>query len=200
MKSKLLRLFILFLLSLFLSSCLSLTSGLSHQNSGAGSLSLEYRLNKKAIGIQKDSINSSNLIPLPLSRNDFDEMTAQAPGITLRSFSETEDSDYVYIETEVNYESLNDLSSFLGFPIEFSSSGNLDTLVLKIYEAEAAVSSDTQSILDSVFVDDTLSFEFSFPRNVINSSYGAVNGRTVTYEISLPDVYRQSGFIWTLEW
>lgn len=200
MKSKLLRLFILFLLSLFFSSCLSLTSGLSHQNSGAGSLSLEYRLNKKTIGIQKDSINSSNLIPLPLSRNDFDEMTAQVPGITLSSFSETEDSDYVYIETEVNYDSLNDLSSFLGFPIEFSSSGNLDTLVLRIYEAEAAVSSDTQAILDSVFADDTLSFEFSFPRNIRSSSYGAVNGRTVTYEISLPDVYRQSGFIWTLEW
>jgi len=200
MKSKLLRLFILFLMSLFFSSCLSLTSGLSHQNSGAGSLSLEYRLNKKAIGIQKDSINGSNLIPLPLSRNDFDEMTAQVPGITLSSFSETEDSDYVFIETEVNYESLNDLSSFLGFPIEFSSSGNLDTLVLKIYEAEAAVSSDTQSILDSVFADDTLRFEFSLPRNIRNSSYGAVNGRTVTYEISLPDVYRQSGFIWTLEW
>lgn len=200
MKSKIMRLFILLLLSLFLSSCLSLKSGLNHQGSGSGSFSLEYRLNKKAIGIQKDSVNNKNLIPLPLSRNDFDEISALEPGITLGSFSETEDVDYVYIEAELEYQSLNDLSIVLGFPVEFTSNGNLNTLTFKIYDAETPVSSDSQSILDSVFADDTLSFEFTFPRNIRNSSYGTVNGRTVTYEISLPALYRQSGFIWTLEW
>lgn len=200
MKSKIMRLFILLLLSLFLSSCLSLKSGLAHEGSGSGNFSLEYRLNKKAIGIQRDSVNNKNLIPLPLNRNDFDEITALDPGITLLSFSETEDINYVYIEAEVEYESLNNLSSFLGFPIEFISNGNLDTLTLKIYDAVAPVSEDTQLILDSVFADDTLNFEFSFPRNIRSSTYGSIDGRTVTYEISLPALYKQSGFIWTLEW
>jgi len=200
MKSKILWPSLLMILSLFLSSCLSVTSSLSHQSSGAGSLSLEYRLNKKAVGIQKDSINGRNLIPLPLSRADFDEIVSVSPGIALQSYSESEDIDYVYIETEIDYENLNDLGSFLGFPVEFTSTGNTDTLVLKIYEAETAVSSETQSILDTVFTDDTLRFEFSFPRNIQNSSFGTVSGRTVSYEISLPELYRQNGFVWTLEW
>ncbi|MDC7235274.1 MAG: hypothetical protein PQJ58_18725 [Spirochaetales bacterium] len=200
MKTKSLQLTILLLLSLFLSSCLTITSGLNHESSGSGSLSLDYQLNKKAVGIQKDSISGGNLIPLPLSRNDFDEIAAVNPGITLRSYSESEDSDSVYISTELDYENLSDLSDFFGFPVEVTTQGNISTLTLKIYEADTPVSSETQSILDSVFSDDSLQFEFTFPRNIRNSSYGSVNGRTVTYEISLPEVYRQSGFVWILEW
>ena len=200
MKSGVLRLCIILSLATLFSSCLTLSSSVNHQRSGAGSVSMDYRLNKKAVGIQKDSVSGDNLIPLPLNRDDFEQVAAGLPGITLRSFSESEDSDYVYIETSLDYQSLDDLAELIGIPIDYSNEGTRGSMTLRIYEGNAPVSAETQAILDSVFADDTMTFEFTMPANILSSSYGTVSGRTVSYEVNLPDVYRRDSFIWSLEW
>ncbi|MDC7239508.1 MAG: hypothetical protein PQJ50_04010 [Spirochaetales bacterium] len=200
MKSGLLRLCILLIFTVAFSSCLSLNSSVNHQRSGAGSLNLDYRLNKKAVGIQKDSVTGSNLIPLPLNETDFQQISSAVPGITLRSFSETEDSDYVYITAALDYQSLDDLARLLGISIDYEYEGTRGTMTLRIYESDSPVDSNTMAVLDSVFADDSLEFEFTLPAAVDSSNYGTINGRTVSYKVNLPDIYRQDDFIWTMEW
>ncbi len=199
MKSKVLLLGLICTALLF-SSCLTLTTGLVHQSSGAGRISLDYKISKKAAGIQKDSVTGENLIPLPVNRSDFEELAAVTPGISLESFSESEDTDSVTISAGLNYQSLNDLAQFFGFPVDYSSSGNTETLVLSIYKPEGTPDTKTLSIINSLFADDVLTFEMTFPRNIRSSSFGEISGRTVRFSIPLPDVYKRDDFVWTLEW
>jgi len=199
MKSKFL-LISMMLTTLLLSSCLTMTTGLVHQSSGSGKLSLDYRINRKAAGIQKDSVTGENLIPLPVNKSDFDELVALSSGLSLNSFSETDDADFIYIKAELGYQTLNDLGSFFGFPVEYTSQGDIDTLVLSIYKGDSPIDSSTQSIINSLFSDDTLTFELTFPRNIKSSNFGDISGRTVKYSTPLPEVYRNGSFIWTIEW
>jgi hypothetical protein len=193
-------LILLTLLMVSLSSCLTIMTGLDHSSSGAGRLSLDYRINKKAAGVQKDSVTSENLIPLPVKRSDFDELAALYPTVTIRTYSEREDTEFIYIETELEYQDINDLSLFLGFPIEFSTAGNLSILTMHIFDGNGPLDRETLSIIDSLFSEDKLSFELTFPRALQSSNYGSINGRTVNFDISIPDVYRQNSLIWTVEW
>jgi len=199
MKSKVLLISVI-LTTLLFSSCLSVTTGLVHQSSGSGKVSLDYRIDRKAAGIQKDSVTEENLIPLPVNRADFEELTSLIPGVSLASYSETEDRDYISINAELDYQDLNDLGQFFGFPVEYTTEGNTDILVLGIFEGDAPLDSRTLSIINSLFSEDTLTFELTFPRNIRSSSFGDVSGRTVRFSIALPDVYKRDNFIWTIEW
>jgi len=189
-------------LVLFLSSCLSVTTDMTLRDSGAGRLQLDYRLNKMAAGIQKDSLKDRNLIPLPVNEQDFVDTAALVPGITLRNYSYREDSEYIYISSQLDFSSTADLTTFLGFPVVLDTAGGTSRLVMRLFEQEEPVSPETRDILASLFADDSLDFRLTLPGAVTSTSHGSVegNGRTVAYTVPIPEVYSSSSFIWTVEW
>ncbi|QEN07719.1 hypothetical protein EXM22_06845 [Oceanispirochaeta crateris] len=191
---------LLLLLIVSLTSCLTITTGLDHSASGAGRLSLDYRINKKAAGVQKDSITSQNLIPLPIKRSDFDELTALNPSVSVRSYSETEDSEYIYINAELDYQNIIDLSEFLGFSIESENNGDVSSMTMHILDGTEPIDQESLNLLDSLFSEDRLVFDLTFPRNIRSSTYGSVSGRTVLFDISIPDVFRRNNLVWSVEW
>ncbi len=199
MKEKL-YLIILPLLIILLSSCLSVTTVLEHKASGSGTLTLDYRISKKAAGIQKDAHSGKNLIPLPVNEADFNETASLNPGVSLRNFSETEDSHYVYIQADLEYETLDDLEPFLGIPVDYSRSGDVNRLVLTFLDPDTQLDAESKAILGSLFAEDRLVFEMSFPSAVRSSTYGSIDGRTVAFESALVDLYGDSGFVWAVEW
>ena len=199
MKMKVYQKILPLLLMLLLSSCLSLTTVLEHKSSGSGTLTLDYRISKKSAGIQKDALTSENLIPLPLNEVDFQEIAASQPGLSVEGYSESEDSDYIYIQAELDYESLDDLEAVLGIPVDYSE-GAVNRLEMTFYESENEMDPESIAILESLFAEDQLIFEMTFPSAVRSSNYGKVDGRSVSFETALTDVYRDGSFIWTVEW
>ena len=200
MKLKVYRNILPLFLLVLLSSCLSVTTVLEHKASGSGTLTLDYRISKKSAGIQKDALGTKNLIPLPVNETDFLEMAASLSGISVRGYEDSEDSNYIYIQADIDYESLDDLGAFLGIPVNYSETGLSKRLVMTFFDSDTELDPESRAILASLFADDKLVFEMRFPSSVRSSTYGGIDGRTVTFETPLADVYEGDGFIWSVEW
>ncbi len=195
-------LFLVLLMIFSLTSCLTLNTRLEHGSSGSGKLFLEYRLDKKAIGVQKNALGDTALIPLPVNRSDFEQNALLFSEIVLKNYEEREDESYVYIKAELDYQNLDELCRFLNIPGNHKSSGTENSLTFTFLEPGTKLDADTLNIIEALFADDSLKFDFSFPDNIKSSTYGKVTGNQVSYQTSLNSVYEKGaeGFVWTISW
>ncbi len=194
--------FILIVFAFFLSSCLTVNSDLRISGQGRGSLVLDYRVSKKAAGIQRDSTPDGRLIPLPLNQNEFRQKADALSGLSITSLSSSEDPNYIYIESVISFDTLQDLSSFLGIPMRIMQEGDVTRLSVTLADPEYPVSLESRNIISSVFDDDTLSLSLTVDGTVtsVNRGQTGPNGRGALFSGDLEDLYGSSGFIWEVEW
>ena len=193
---------LLIVLTFSLSSCLTINSDLRISGPGRGSLVLDYRVSRKAAGIQRDSAPEGRLIPLPLNQNEFRQKADSLSGLSVSSLSSSEDPNYIYIESVISFDTLQDLSTFLGIPMEIIQDGNVTRLSVTLADPGNPVSLESRNIISSAFDDDTLSLSLTVDGTVtsVNKGETGPNGRGAVYSGDLMDLYGSSGFIWEVEW
>ena len=191
-------LFTIFLLS----SCLTLEADLSFRQDGSGTLSLNYTLDKKFMGIHKDGSPFDTLIPLPMSQQEFTDRAAAQSGMSLTSLSGEDDLETVSLASDLNFTSLQTLSGITGIPMELEQDGNRTSLRIVFFQQEQIVPAESVRLLSSSLLNNSIDIRIEVPGLIRSSSLGGVAGdnRSVRYRGSIDEFYEGREFVWELEW
>jgi hypothetical protein len=195
------------LASVLLVSCVGIDSALTIRDNGSGTLVLTYRVSQLVADLG-DSRSEKGIVPLPLSRSDFERSLEGAKGkVRLARFDRSENEKDITIRAEIVFESLNALSQVEAFrdaELKTTSSGSRHTFSQLIARApEEPVSEDTLRMIDSFFDGYNLTFAIEVPLPIQANSLGTVsaNKRVLTYTTSIKDIERtKSDIVLSLGW
>jgi len=195
------------LASALLVSCVGIDSTLTIRDNGSGTLVLTYRVSQLVADLG-DSRSEKGIVPLPLSRSDFERSLEGAKGkVRLARFDRSENEKDITIRAEISFESIDSLSQVEAFrdaELTATSSGSRHTFSQLIAHApEEPVSEDTLRMIDSFFDGYNLTFAIEVPQPIQVNSLGTVsaNKRVLTYTTNIKDIERaKSDIVLSLGW
>jgi hypothetical protein len=193
--------------SALLASCVGIDSTLTIRDNGSGTLVLTYRVSQLVADLG-DSRSEKGIVPLPLSRSDFERSLEGAKGkVRLARFDRSENEKDITIRAEISFESLDALSQVEAFrdaELKATSNGSRHTFSQLIARApEEPVSEDTLRMIDSFFDGYNLTFAIEVPQPIQTNSLGTVsaNKRVLTYVTNIKEIERaKSDIVLSLGW
>jgi hypothetical protein len=191
----------------FLISCVGIDSRLTIHDNGTGTLSLTYRVSQLIAGLG-DASEGRRVIPLPLTRADFDRSLESARGkVRLVRFDRSENEKDVVISVELAFDSLEALAAldaFRGAEIKTGTDGSAHTFSQLISRApRQPINEDSLRMVDAFFKGYDLTFTIEAPQPVKSSTLGTLSDdkRTLTYTTSVTDVVRtRNDLVLTMSW
>jgi hypothetical protein len=195
------------LASALLVSCVGIDSTLTIRDNGSGSLVLTYRVSQLVADLG-DSRSEKGIVPLPLSRSDFERSLEGAKGkVRLARFDRSENEKDITIRAEMAFDSLDALSrvdAFRDAELKAGSSGSERTFSQLIARApKEPVTEDTLRMIDSFFDGYNLTFTIEVPQPIQTNSLGTLsaNKRVLTYTTNIKDIERaKSDIVLSLGW
>ncbi|SLM19611.1 conserved exported hypothetical protein [uncultured spirochete] len=94
-----------------LTSCIGIDASAKIDAKGAGTLSIEYQISKDFA--QLGSLESTPMLPLPLSREDIERGLQGVQGVTLKSYSKSERGDNIIVSLMLAFDSPSSLAVYL---------------------------------------------------------------------------------------
>lgn len=193
--------------AVFLASCVGIDSRLTILDNGSGTLDLTYRVSQLLANFG-DSSDGRKIVPLPLTRSDFDRSLEAANGkVRLGAFDRSENEKDITIHVKLDFDSvdaLGSLDAFRGAEIKSGSQGGARTFSQLIARApHDPVSEDSLRMVDAFFNGYDLTFTVEAPQPVKAASLGTVseNRRSVTYTTSIRDVIRtKNDLVLSVSW
>jgi hypothetical protein len=193
--------------ALFMVSCVGIDSRLSIRDNGSGTLSLAYRVSQSVAQLGLSTAGKP-VIPLPVTRSDFERSLAQANGkVRLTKFSRSENEKDITIAAELSFDSLESLSQVDAFhdaDLKTGTDGSRRTFSQVIGRAMTTpLTDESKRMIDALFTGYDLSFTFDAPRPIQNASLGALSSdkKTLTYKTSVKDILTaQSDVVLSLSW
>ena len=190
-----------------LSSCIGIDSRLTIRDNGSGTLTLIYRVSQLVVNLGSP-VDGRNVVPLPLSRADFDRSLEAADGkVRLTQFDRTEDQNDVTIRAVLAFDSLDalaQLSAFHSADIHAAADGDNYTFSQLIAKApREPITDDSLRMVDAFFGGYDLSFRVETPKPVKSNSLGTLSDdkRTLTYKTSIKDLVRaKSDVVLSMSW
>lgn len=178
----------------FLSSCIGIDSRLTVRDNGSGTLQLTYRISQLVADLGVSSTGKS-VIPLPVSRPDFERSLAAANGrVRLTRFDKSEDQKDITIRAELSFDSLDALAKIDAFhdaDLKWGTEGGHRVFSQVVARTpKQPLSDDSRRMLDTVFDGYDLSFVVVAPQPIQGSTLGTLSDdkRTLTYKTTIKDV------------
>jgi len=190
LKTAVLALLVVFLLS----SCIGIESRIRISNDGSGQLILKYRVSRLITHLENTETNG-NVVPLPLSREEFERTVNNTDGLELVSYRRKEDEVDIHIQAKVNFDSIEALSAMdnrnkNSFSLR-SEQGNrvLNQIIYAGGDGEAPTR-DSLEMLETFFSGYNLTFIVETPTEIYKHNLGELSAdkRSVTYEISIAEI------------
>ncbi len=179
---------------LILSSCIAVDSRLTLQDDGSGTLALTYRVSQLVADLGLSSTGGT-VVPLPLSRADFDRAVESSKGkVRVTRFDRSENEKDITISVQLAFDSFDALArldAFRDAGLKLASDGTARTFTQVVARAPAQpVSDSTLQMFDALFSDYTLSFVLNVPRPITSAPVGTLSPdkRTLTYSAPVKDV------------
>jgi hypothetical protein len=179
---------------LLLTSCIGIDSRLTLQDDGSGTLALTYRVSQLVADLGLSSTGGT-VIPLPLSRTDFDRAVEGSKGkVRVARFDRSENEKDITISVQLAFDSFDALAQMDAFRdagLKLASDGTGRTYTQLIARAPARPLSDTTlQMFDALFSDYALSFALHVPRPIQSSTVGTLSSdkRTLTYSAPVRDI------------
>jgi hypothetical protein len=185
------------LLVLLLSSCIGIESDIRIRQDGSGVLTLSYTISQFIKNI--DAGRSEKQLPLPVNEEEFRRSAERIEGLRLVSLEEREDEENVYIQAELEFDSVEAVNALgrngqIGITLE--TQGNMTTFRQLIYERQQGeeVTEESLEMVETFFDGYELVYSVTVPAQVRDHTLGvlAPDGRTVTYTTTVPDILRTS--------
>jgi len=195
--------------AVFLTSCVGIDSRLTILDNGSGTLEMTYQVSQLLSNFG-DSGDGRKIVPLPLTRSDFDRSLEAAKGkVRLAAFDRSENEKDITIHVRLDFDSLDALGSldaFRGAEIKTGAGGQggghtFSQLIA--HAPQTPVSDDSLRMVDAFFNGYDLTFTVETPQPVKSASLGTVseNHRSVTYTTSVRDVIRtKSDLVLSVSW
>ena len=182
--------------AVLLSSCVGIDSRLAIRENGSGTLSLTYQVSQLVVNLG-NPVDGKNVVPLPLSRADFERSVASSNGkVRLTRFDRSENQKDVIIRVELAFDSLDAvarLDAFQSAQIRVSNDGSAHTFSQLIAKAPSEpITADSLRMVDAFFGDYSLSFSIEAPQPITTNSLGTLSSdkRVLTYKTSVGEIVR----------
>ena len=181
---------------LLMVSCVGIDSRLSIKDNGSGTLTLAYRVSQSVAQLGL-STSGKSVIPLPLSRADFERSLAQANGkVRLTKFDKSENEKDITIKAELSFDSLEALSQVEAFrdaDLKAGTDGTRRTLSQVIARVmPTPLTDESTRMVDALFAGYDLSFTVETPRPMQSASLGTLSGdkKSLVYKTTVIDVLK----------
>jgi hypothetical protein len=193
--------------ALLMMSCVGIDSKLSIRENGSGTLSLSYRVSQDVAQLGLSTAGKP-VIPLPLSRSDFERSLSQTNGkVRLTRFDRSENEKDITIKAELSFDSLEALSlvdAFRESDLRPGTDGSHKTLSQVIARASATpLMEESRRMIEALFAGYDLTFTVEAPRPIQSSTLGILSAdkKSLTYKTSVKDVLTtKDDLIFSLSW
>lgn len=186
-----------------LASCVGVSSDATIGADGSGSVVLRYRVSGMVETMGKLESNQRYL-PLPVSRQDFENILAGHPGLSLQSWSDRKTEDDLSVEASVSFATLEDLVTLLdasGRSAKLQREGGRTTLALTLAEGGAPLDPDLKSLVETAFQGYDISLRFSLPVAPKSNVNGSGSGNVVSYSAPVATLLEaEKPLVWTFSW
>jgi len=190
LKAIVLTLLVVFLLA----SCIGIESRIKINNDGSGKLTLKYRVSRLITHLESTE-TKGNVVPLPLSREEFERTVNNTDGLELVSYSRKEDESDIHIEAKVKFKSIEDLSAMdnrnkNSFSLRSEQGNRVISQVIYAGSDDRAPTRDSLEMVETFFSGYNLTFIVETPTEIYKHNLGelSVDKRSVTYQISIPEM------------
>jgi hypothetical protein len=178
-----------------LGSCIGIDSQITLQNDGSGTLLLNYRISQLMKNL--DAGKSDSILPLPVSREDFQRTVDSVSGLKLISLSQRENERDVLIDARIAFtgiQALNGIGKEGQIELSFSSEGNLHVFRQQIYRGRGLeqISQESLQMIETFFEGYDLSYRVTAPAAIVRHSLGELSEdrRSVSYKTSVADLLK----------
>ena len=188
------KIVVLCLTLVVLSSCIGIDSRLTLRDNGSGTLQLTYRVSQLVADLGVSSTGKS-VIPLPISRTDFDRSLAASNGkVRLTRFDKSENEKDITIQAELAFDSLDALAkvdAFVDADLKLATDGTRRAFSQVVARTpRQPLSDDSRRMLETLFDGYDLTFVFVAPQPIQDSALGTLSAdkRSLTYKTNIKDV------------
>ena len=182
-------------LALFV-SCIGVETEISFKEDGSGSVVLTYRISR--IMVNLGTVEDGELIPLPLTEQDFRATVEAVPGLRLRRVTQRADERDVSIRAEIEFddiEAFSRIESFTDMPASLDTA-NDQTVFRQVITSgnEEDYDSESLEMVDVFFDGYSIAFIISAPRDVVSHNLGDLSAdkRSVTYDVPVVELLRSA--------
>lgn len=186
--------FVTLLVIFLLSSCIGIESRIRIKNDGSGHLTLKYRVSQLITHLESTETNG-NVVPLPLSREEFERTVNNTDGLELVSYSRKEDENDIHIEAKVNFNSIEALSAMdnrneNSYSFRSEQGNKVISQIIYAGSDGEAPTKDSLEMLGTFFSGYNLTFIVETPTEIYKHNLGELSAdkRSVTYQISIPEI------------
>ncbi|WP_304224450.1 hypothetical protein [Gracilinema caldarium] len=181
------------------SSCIGLNSNVTIRQNGSGTIQMEYRLSRMFEALGKLDGNEKQL-PLPVSRTDFERTLTRVPGLSLSSYSSSQDDKDIIVKAELAFTNLEALKGFLdatGQSVRLATEGGNRTLELLLVRGIKNVDKELENLVRTIFSGYNIDMRFTLPSVPTMSTtskigQGTVTGKSARYSSSVTDLVLSS--------
>jgi len=192
---------------IFLTSCIDIETSITLQEDGSGTVTMSYFISKMVMELGRLD-EEDPFVPLPVSGADFTATAAIVPGLELISVKENEDAKDNYIEAELEFDSIEALSSFLspdreGDPAVTVEGGSTIFRYTLFMATEEDINQQSMDLIESFFTEDAVSLTIEAPARITSVSHGEItgNGEKAEYSITIAEIFqRNEDIIWEVRW
>ena len=186
--------FVTLLIIFLLSSCIGIESRIRISNDGSGQLTLKYRVSRLITHLESTETNG-NVVPLPLSREEFERTVKNTDGLELVSYSRKEDEVDIHIKAKVNFNSIEALSAMdnrteNSFSLRSEQGNSVISQIIYAGSDGQAPTRDSLEMMETFFSGYNLTFIIETPAEIYKHNLGELSAdkRSVTYQISIPQM------------
>jgi hypothetical protein len=188
---------ILVLVVVLLSSCIGIESEILFRQDGTGVLTLSYKISQFMKNI--DAGREEKQLPLPVNEEEFLRTADGIEGLRLTDIDEREDEENVYIQAELEFDSIDAVNALgrageIGISLENQGETNIFRQVIFAGQEGEEITEDSLEMIETFFQGYDLVYAITVPSQVKSHSLGdlSADGRTVTYTITVPEILKAS--------
>ena len=186
----------LILLNIFLSACIGVEMRFVFNTTGAGRFIFKYKVSEEMRGFTDASSSANNVLP-DISLKTIEKKIKENPALKLIALNQSEDEKNIYINGEIEFNSLEALqkSGMVYFPCSLKQEGNRSVFRIMYVHNREKVDAKLLDLIRLLFADYKLQIIVEAPRKIADSSEGSLSndGRTLTLVYKMEDYLQLAG-------
>ena len=174
------------------SSCIGVETEITFREDGTGGVVLTYRISRVMANV--GTVEGDELIPLPVTEQDFRRSVESVAGLRLRRVTQSQDERDIFVKAEMDFDDIaafSRIESFTDMPASLVVSDGRSVFSQVITSGlEQEVSEDSLELVSLFFDDYEIAFKVNAPGQIASHSMGELseNRRTVVYRVSVVDL------------
>ena len=195
--------------SLVLGSCLGVDANAKVSASGSGTADLRYTVSRELVEFGELEGNKA-MLPVPISRSDFERGLAPYPSLKLESWSQKDSGTDRVVDARVSFTDLKGLAAMLdprGKMASYRAEGGRNTLTLSFGEPMKALDAETESLAREAFAPYSMKLALQLPAPPIASISkhegvkSWIDGATARFESPMAVIaLSPEPVVWTVTW